>query len=56
MRRGSNHQPQQTLSYPPPRPTTRVHSVTAPSSTSRRPQEERGGLGRIFDIVPEDRN
>lgn len=62
MKRGSK---QQTLSYPPARPTMRLHSVHdsyTPSQTKSiiheksRELDEHGGLGRKFDVIPEARN
>lgn len=38
------------LSYPPPRPTTRAFRQGDASI------EEHGGLGHVFDIIPQDRN
>lgn len=37
------------LSYPPPKPTTRAYKTNEG-------QEEHGGLGHVFDIIPQDRN
>lgn len=54
---------QQTLSYPPARPTTRLLSVhdSYQSQPPRYPREtqdfdQKGGLARKFDIIPEARN
>ena len=63
MKRGTtiSHNPksQFLLSYPPPRPTTRAvrqNSWTATDRSVTALEEERGGLGHVFDIIPEDRN
>lgn len=58
MKRGSK---QQTLSYPPARPTTRIHSVNDTLRGTNHGErglllDEYGGLGRKFDIIPEARN
>jgi len=51
---------QPTLTYPPARPTTRLHSVNGVSGDSSNSQDDelqhRGGLGRKYDIIPEARN
>jgi hypothetical protein len=44
------------VGYPPPRPTTRAYRQNHAPTAAEAIMEEHGGLGHVFDIIPQDRN
>ena len=56
MLSSANSKQRALVGYPPPRPTTRAYSNMNQTQSMLQPMEEHGGLGHVFDIIPQDKN